>query len=312
MKPQLIIIGQATIDDIRQEPGGETFPRTLGGDALYAVLGASMWPVRIGVVSIVGEDYPREKLQAATCSPSLTDWAGVRYYSGPSIHDTATYFDDGRRTYGFEDASLLDKLSPGPEDLPAEWRGCGYVHIAPFSIDRQLAFATLFASRGAVVSVDVETHFIKGKTSTLMEILRLDPIFIPSLEHVRILSGASSPDPAESLPWISGCGASLVVVKCGSRGAWVVKRGERTLWHVDVVPGVRTVDVTGAGDAFCGGFMAGLALSGDEVEAAAYGTVSASYVVESLGAARPPSFNPQDARRRLDQVVKASRRTALE
>jgi len=48
--------------------------------------------------------------------------------------------------------------------------------------------------------------------------------------------------------------------------------------------GERVVDVTGAGNSFLGGLAAGLALTnGDVVEAARYGTISASYTVEQLG-----------------------------
>ncbi|CAG8617814.1 4543_t:CDS:2, partial [Racocetra fulgida] len=47
------------------------------------------------------------------------------------------------------------------------------------------------------------------------------------------------------------------------------------------------VDVTGAGNAFCGGFMVGLLRSNFDVfEAALYGSVSASFTVEQLGTPR--------------------------
>jgi sugar/nucleoside kinase (ribokinase family) len=45
----------------------------------------------------------------------------------------------------------------------------------------------------------------------------------------------------------------------------------------------RVVDVTGAGNSFLGGLAAGLVLTnGDVFEAARYGTISASYIVEQL------------------------------
>ncbi|MCA9947120.1 MAG: hypothetical protein KC449_26755, partial [Anaerolineales bacterium] len=46
----------------------------------------------------------------------------------------------------------------------------------------------------------------------------------------------------------------------------------------------RIADVTGAGDSFCGGFMVGLAQTGDPAQAVAYGLVSASLVIEGYGA----------------------------
>jgi ribokinase len=55
------------------------------------------------------------------------------------------------------------------------------------------------------------------------------------------------------------------------------------LTHVPVYP-AQVRDTTGAGDAYCGGFLAGYLLNSDPVIAALYGTVSASYVIEAIGA----------------------------
>ncbi|CAO3688422.1 unnamed protein product [Rhizopus microsporus] len=45
----------------------------------------------------------------------------------------------------------------------------------------------------------------------------------------------------------------------------------------------KVVDVTGAGNAFCGGYAAGWLHTHDPVRSALYGAVSASYVVEQIG-----------------------------
>ena len=77
-----------------------------------------------------------------------------------------------------------------------------------------------------------------------------------------------------------GVGAQLVV-KRGADGADVLVGGT-----VVRVPSVTEdlVDPTGAGDAFCGGFLAGLVATGDPVEAAVRGVVSASFVCQTRGA----------------------------
>jgi ribokinase len=64
-------------------------------------------------------------------------------------------------------------------------------------------------------------------------------------------------------------------------------------------PAVRVLDPTGAGDAFAGGFMAGLA-GGDEVRGAlARGVVSASFALEDYGAAALLAATPAEAEQRL-------------
>ena len=57
-------------------------------------------------------------------------------------------------------------------------------------------------------------------------------------------------------------------------------------------------DTTGAGDAFCGGVLAGLVAGEGPVRAAAMGTVSAAFVIEAVGAlaTERPSAPQRDAR----------------
>ena len=53
-------------------------------------------------------------------------------------------------------------------------------------------------------------------------------------------------------------------------------------FHIPAVP-LNLRDPTGAGDAYCGGFLAGLVATDDPLCAALCGTVSASFAVESFG-----------------------------
>jgi ribokinase len=63
--------------------------------------------------------------------------------------------------------------------------------------------------------------------------------------------------------------------------------------------------VTGAGDSFCGGFMVGLATTGDPIRAALYGTVSASFAIEGYGALYALGADSTEARRRLVYLEQA-------
>ena len=65
----------------------------------------------------------------------------------------------------------------------------------------------------------------------------------------------------------------------------------------------RVVDVTGAGDAFCGGFMIGLRQTGDPLRAVHYGLVSASLVIEGYGALYALSRGPKVAHERLATIT---------
>jgi sugar/nucleoside kinase (ribokinase family) len=82
---------------------------------------------------------------------------------------------------------------------------------------------------------------------------------------------------------LGGMGCRFVVLKGGAEGQFAYEVATKRRWHVPAYP-ARVQDVTGAGDAFCGGFLVGLAETGDLVEACLRGGVSASLAIEGVGA----------------------------
>lgn len=76
-----------------------------------------------------------------------------------------------------------------------------------------------------------------------------------------------------------------IVVRCAEHGCLVMSRGMSPAW----VPAFfeagseRVVDATGGGNAFLGGFGAGYQETGSFVEAAKYGNVAASFIIEQVG-----------------------------
>ncbi len=303
IEPDLIIVGQATIDDIYREADNISYLATPGGDAIYATIGASVWPINIGVVTIVGKDYPYKKLKMATCSKNKTDWSGVKIYQGPSIHDKAIYHADGSREYEFYDPVLIFGLSPASKDIPLHMQNVKYVHIAPAKTEQQLDVLHFYKSRHAVVSLDVETHFIKEDIISLNNSLELDPIFIPSLEHVQILSDINSKYIDDHWEWISRSGVSNMIIKCGSQGAFIIDTKKKKYAQMGIVQNLNIVDTTGAGDAFCGGFMAGFMKTKDYFRASAFGAVSSSFIVESIGAIKPDTYSSKRAEKRLMDLL---------
>jgi 2-dehydro-3-deoxygluconokinase len=75
-----------------------------------------------------------------------------------------------------------------------------------------------------------------------------------------------------------------VVLKMGQAGAWVATRQERV--HVPAHP-VDVVDATGAGDTFCGAFLARILAGDAPVPAARYAAVAAALKCTGYGAVAP-------------------------
>ena len=93
-------------------------------------------------------------------------------------------------------------------------------------------------------------------------------------------------------------GADRVVIRMAEQGIWVQDRqGNR--WRVPAVP-TQVVDVTGAGNAFCGGLLAGLVEDLPFLETALRGLVGASFAIEQVGVPETLVPGSPEAFRRLD------------
>lgn len=55
--PTLVLLGNLLVDDIVLADG-RTLLGEPGGAVLHAALAASLWDARVGLVSVVGSDYP--------------------------------------------------------------------------------------------------------------------------------------------------------------------------------------------------------------------------------------------------------------
>ncbi|MAG58063.1 MAG: hypothetical protein CMJ83_17390 [Planctomycetes bacterium] len=118
--------------------------------------------------------------------------------------------------------------------------------------------------------------------------------FLPSRAEAAHLTARTDPD--DMAAWLHGHGARQVVIKLGGDGAlWSPPDGASE--HIAALTDGRIVDATGAGDAWCAGFVTGL-LDGLAVPAAIRrGHASAVYCLQVLGASA--GIPPLDEIRRL-------------
>lgn len=103
--------------------------------------------------------------------------------------------------------------------------------------------------------------------------------FTPSLEEAKILTEKKTPE--EISKWCSEKGSKNIIIKMDKQGSYIHSSEIQTL-----VPGlnVETIDSTGAGDCFLAGFVKGLELGYDIVQAVKLGNATGAMCVESVGA----------------------------
>lgn len=285
----------------------------IGGNAAYAAVGARLWNAEVGIISRVGINYPSDWLQKLEKAGICVE--GVRVL--PEAHDTRTFYaylsPDERvdrnpavhfqrvglplpkelmgyrtSTEGQDKRDELGPLAVRPTDIPAEM---GEIKAAHFSPADYLTHSSVpFHLKGFGVSsitLDPSQRYMQPSfLPDLPGIIRGLDAFLPSEAEARSLFPLTSMEPWEFAEVFSTMGCDFVIIKCGARGQFVWDGLSKRHYLVPAYP-AKVKDVTGAGDAFCGGFLVGFHATGDVVEASLRGSVSASFAVEGSDALYP-------------------------
>ncbi|MEP7022179.1 MAG: PfkB family carbohydrate kinase, partial [Pseudonocardiales bacterium] len=299
----VIVAGHLTIDEI-QHADGTVLPATTGGAAAYAALGAFLAQGEVVVVARVGHDYPLNRLRLKHTDGGRINIDAVTVVDGRSIHNIARYQIDGTRVFDIESLEVLKEQTPGPADLDNVNVAGRWVLVAAAPLPQQKRLIHALKADGALVGLDTEIHYLTepGSLEELRQLTRSVDCFLPSLEHIRHLFGAHiAAEPGALQSFAASFGCALTIVKCGHQGAVVFGPESPTGLAVPAVPGLNVTDPTGAGDAFDGACLIGLARGEQATAATVTGCVAASFVVQAAGISVPAIFSADErtARYRL-------------
>jgi sugar/nucleoside kinase (ribokinase family) len=206
---------------------------------------------------------------------------------------TIAIFGAERTFLSFRGANALP-YGPIPDHL-IKLGDC--LHLSGYSFQNEesrntaLALISQAKRRDGHISLDPSFHFARefGEQKTQSSALLADLDFIfPNLEEARLLSGTD--DPIEAATRIRADGPKAVIVTLGDQGCYVDSDHRKVL--VPTFPVHQVVDATGAGDAFCGGFLAGMLWGLDMTQAAQLGHIAAGRVIGQVGGHKDtPSLN---------------------
>ncbi len=294
--PRLYVLGNFTIDDVLYHRSSATWDLP-GGNVVYSAAGARTWLPEVGIIARLGTDYPEADLRALG-ERGFT--LAVRRVDRPNMHTWGLYEESGRHQFvNHIGSSGHDEMSIRPEEIDERHRNAEAYHVASMPTDLQLGLVRALKRSSTLVSLDPHVDYVRRGDAALATILGMVDCFLPSREEAELAYGADRPE--EAARSFAAAGPRAVAIKLAAEGSLVFDRGAQRLVHVPAIP-VKVVDVTGAGDAYCGGFLAGMLLTGDPVEAALFATVSASYVVESSGALGVGIAARDEARSRLEAL----------
>jgi ribokinase len=204
-------------------------------------------------------------------------------------------------------SATADDMDRGRGPLPGAYRGARGFHVAPQTPSGTAENVRRLSElpQRPVVTVDIlSDELIDRRLYADLAFLRGASAFLPSEAEIMRIWGP--PDIGIWLRETALRHKCHMVAKLGERGSLVCDAESGVLIHTPAHP-VNLVDTTGAGDGYCGGFLAGLAAGRSLPECAAMGTVSASYVVEACGALETQRPSVAGRQARLQRVSAETR-----
>lgn len=319
----IAIVGSFSLDSV-VTPDGEALPAKPGGNALWSAMGAYVAGQVPGVVARVGTDYPAEVLDRLA-GAGFDLGTLIRLDRRHPVRVSYAHRHDGSRIQPVP-PEMIAHLSPGaraefvdtthspetlvegaplPQDIPARWpETIGHWHLPLLPLARHRALVAALSQARGCLQTDCPTRqaLFDDPFGKLRATLPGIDVFLPSTSDFDVIAPAL--DPMQVLRLLRENGARTLVLKAGAGGVFVLD-GVRLL-HMAAYPG-RPVDPTGAGDAFCGGFLVARSRGADPLDAAALGSACASFALDTADPLDLLDIDPAEVDRRAAEVRDSAR-----
>ncbi|MEO2151665.1 MAG: carbohydrate kinase family protein [Thermococcus sp.] len=268
---ELVVLGHVSIDTI-VFPDGRRIEMP-GGAAAAVATSASLAGAEVGLVTKVGEDFPREWLEKLA---QYVDIRGVQILPGKTIHIWVIYKPDGSVESPVE-MGVAERMGETP--IPEDYLKAKIFHVAPIPPEEQLK--VLKRLEGKKVSLDFNPTYYEDyrrKPDLVRELISRSYITFPNEREAKLITGLD--DVRKSAEELYSWGAEMVVITRGERGVLIY---DGDFHEFPALPVEGEIDPTGAGDAFAGGFLAGLVKGKALEECARLGLQRAREVLKKRG-----------------------------
>jgi sugar/nucleoside kinase (ribokinase family) len=290
-QPRVVVLGDVMTDVIVRTHGpiafGSDTPSSIETHAGGAGANLAAWLASEGMsvdcIGMVGADVfgelHRRALVRAGVTPHLAIHAAQPTGTVVSLVDAA-----GERSMLADRGANLG-LEPGLVP-PRLFARLACFHLSGYALldegPRPAALAALDLARSAGMRISVDpasaAPLAEVGSARFLGWTRDADVCLPNLDEAYVLTGESTPEAAaRALSATYG----MVALKLGERGALLAVSGQTPVAVSG--PPVAVRDTTGAGDAFCAGFLRTWLLGGDPAAATASGFTAAAAAVSVLG-----------------------------
>ncbi len=296
--PYLIVIGTVAIDELSTPFGANQ--TVFGGSASFFSYAASFF-TRVGVVAVVGKDFPEEYRQIL--EERDIDLSHLEVLPGKTFHWKGKYEADMNSAITLQtDLNVLLDFKPNVryEKMPE------YVFLANVDPDLQLSVLDqVHGSSLKFVACDTMNFWIQNKRERVQKVLsRVHAVFMNDGEARQLTGEVNLIKAAQH---IHNMGPEYVIIKKGEHGALLYSH--EGIFLYPAYPLESVYDPTGAGDSFAGGVMGYLAAARKVnlktmKTAIGYGTIVASFTVEKFGLQRLREVKRENFDKRLEVLKK--------
>lgn len=204
--------------------------------------------------------------------------------TGPAAICTCIVNSAGNRSFfSYRGVNEMTNTTPIPD---AEIGRYDCLHLSGYSFQNpnstEIATRLIHTAKrhGLLISLDPAFLFARDLDLENNDILEHVDFFFPNREEAYQIS--KEQDPLKAARKIREHGPKVVVVTLDRDGCLLI--GEDVQQTIKIESGDTVIDTTGAGDAFCGGFLTGV-LNGLRLEQACkVGSAAAAHIIAHMGA----------------------------
>lgn len=291
---EIIIIGAAIIDVLVYPASAAVFETgshqaenirmSLGADALNEALVLSKLGMDVRLETVVGDDFAgRFIVEQCRERGIVIEQRQIRKI--PTGINVVLVGEDGERSFLTNPKGTLRGLTVEdirmPFDNDAKILCFASIFVFPQIKSPQLVRIFSQAKKqGITVCADMTKRKCKETKQDMREAFSYIDYLFANEEEAFLLTGET--DVKTAAASLYDCGAGHVILKCGSRGCYVMAEKEACM--VPAVQDTICVDTTGAGDSFTAGFICALSEGKSLLECAQFANECGAKAVKALGA----------------------------
>lgn len=281
-KASMVLIDNNTSEKIKSYFSNFSPSMVTGGSASNTISGISKLGLQSGFIGKVGNDTIGNFYVKDSNDNNVT--SHIKYSETPSGHCTVLVSKDGERTMCTYLGAAAELLV---SDLESKiFNDYHYFHIEGYLVQNHDLIETalkIAKDAGLTTSIDLANFYIvEAHKDFLHRIINeyVDIVFANE-DEAKIFTGKEKPE--DALNEIAKL-CDIAIVKIGKEGSYVKSKDE-TL-RIEPRKAV-SVDTTGAGDMYAGGFLYGLAKGYSLQICGDIGSYVSSKIVEVIGAKLP-------------------------